>query len=167
MPLAETHDHARASGAVTAADKEVSLKQWLIEHGSALIGFSGGVDSTYLACVALGDARSEPRARGDRRQRIALERAKRGGARHREPVGFAMARHRDGRARGSAVRGQPHEPLLFLQARALVEARSDCPGARAMRSSWTGRTRTISRTIDLARARRANTVCARRSRSWG
>jgi uncharacterized protein len=53
MPLAETHDHARPSGATAAADKEVSLKQWLIEQRSALIGFSGGVDSTYLACVAL------------------------------------------------------------------------------------------------------------------
>ncbi len=53
MPLAETDDHTRASGAATAAEKEVSLQQWLIEHGSALIGFSGGVDSTYLACVAL------------------------------------------------------------------------------------------------------------------
>jgi len=53
MPLAETHGSARASGAPTAAEKEVSLQQWLIDHGSALIGFSGGVDSTYLACVAL------------------------------------------------------------------------------------------------------------------
>jgi uncharacterized protein len=35
------------------AAKERDLSRWLIERGSALIGFSGGVDSTYLACVAV------------------------------------------------------------------------------------------------------------------
>lgn len=33
--------------------KEVRLVAWFRAHGSALIGFSGGVDSAYLACVAL------------------------------------------------------------------------------------------------------------------
>ena len=37
--------HARA--------KERVLLGWLRAHGSAAIGFSGGVDSAYLACVAI------------------------------------------------------------------------------------------------------------------
>ena len=37
-----------------AIDKEVALVEWLKSRGSVLIGFSGGVDSAYLACVALG-----------------------------------------------------------------------------------------------------------------
>ena len=37
----------------TALDKELALIDWMRSHGSVLIGFSGGVDSAYLACVAL------------------------------------------------------------------------------------------------------------------
>jgi uncharacterized protein len=36
-----------------AAEKERRLGEWLAARGSVLIGFSGGVDSAYLACVAL------------------------------------------------------------------------------------------------------------------
>ncbi|MFA6166331.1 MAG: ATP-dependent sacrificial sulfur transferase LarE [Gemmatimonadaceae bacterium] len=34
-------------------EKEAALVAWMRQHGSVLIGFSGGVDSAYLACVAL------------------------------------------------------------------------------------------------------------------
>ena len=39
--------------------KERALVQWLRARGSALVGFSGGVDSAYLACVAV-DALGSP-----------------------------------------------------------------------------------------------------------
>jgi uncharacterized protein len=34
-------------------EKEQLLAEWLRVHGSVLIGFSGGVDSAYLACIAV------------------------------------------------------------------------------------------------------------------
>jgi uncharacterized protein len=36
-----------------AADRERRLEDWLRAHGPVAIGFSGGVDSAYLACVAV------------------------------------------------------------------------------------------------------------------
>ena len=46
------------SGAATPTrddrELETRLTTWFREHGSVLIGFSGGVDSAYLACVAVG-----------------------------------------------------------------------------------------------------------------
>jgi uncharacterized protein len=36
----------------SALEKEAALLEWLRSRGSVLIGFSGGVDSAYLACVA-------------------------------------------------------------------------------------------------------------------
>jgi uncharacterized protein len=45
-----------ASGEIApgvAAAKESRLGAWLAARGSVVIGFSGGVDSAYLACVAL------------------------------------------------------------------------------------------------------------------
>jgi len=37
----------------TALAREATLVGWLRDHGSVAIGFSGGVDSSYLACVAV------------------------------------------------------------------------------------------------------------------
>ncbi|MDQ8175117.1 MAG: ATP-dependent sacrificial sulfur transferase LarE [Gemmatimonadota bacterium] len=37
----------------SAMEKEAHLLGWFRAQGSALIGFSGGVDSAYLACIAL------------------------------------------------------------------------------------------------------------------
>jgi uncharacterized protein len=36
-----------------ALEREGELVSWLRRHGSLLLGFSGGVDSAYLACVAV------------------------------------------------------------------------------------------------------------------
>ena len=44
--------HGDAIAAATG-QKEHALIAWLRARGSALLGFSGGVDSAYLACVAL------------------------------------------------------------------------------------------------------------------
>jgi uncharacterized protein len=43
------------------AEKETSLVGWFHQRGSALVAFSGGVDSAYLACVAV-DALGPDRA---------------------------------------------------------------------------------------------------------
>jgi uncharacterized protein len=37
---------------LTAPEKEARLADWFRARGSVLVGFSGGVDSAYLACVA-------------------------------------------------------------------------------------------------------------------
>ena len=41
------------AGSRTAEEKERRLVDWLRERGSVAIGYSGGVDSAYLACVAV------------------------------------------------------------------------------------------------------------------
>lgn len=46
-------DVVTPSVAALALEKERRLVQWLRARGSVVVGFSGGVDSAYLACVAL------------------------------------------------------------------------------------------------------------------
>jgi pyridinium-3,5-biscarboxylic acid mononucleotide sulfurtransferase len=45
-------DSPAMSESATAAHKERQLAEWLRKQGSVLVGYSGGVDSAYLACVA-------------------------------------------------------------------------------------------------------------------
>ena len=64
-------------------EKEAALVEWLRSHGSVLIGFSGGVDSAYLACGALdalgaenvlaviGRSASYPREQWERAREVA------------------------------------------------------------------------------------------------
>jgi len=47
------HQLEAAAAPPPGTDRESALIAWFRAHGSALIGFSGGVDSAYLACVAL------------------------------------------------------------------------------------------------------------------
>lgn len=52
MPPAAVADPLAAPSAALLA-KEARLVRWLADRGSVLVGFSGGVDSAYLACVAV------------------------------------------------------------------------------------------------------------------
>jgi uncharacterized protein len=52
QPTRGTPDATR-DGSPDAAAKERRLGDWLASLGSVLVGFSGGVDSAYLACVAV------------------------------------------------------------------------------------------------------------------
>src|SRR5450755_854881 len=47
------HDHSNAPPTAAARQKERALVSWLREQGSIAIGYSGGVDSAYLAAVAV------------------------------------------------------------------------------------------------------------------
>jgi len=47
------HDERNRNAEAQLREKERGLVLWLRARGSALIGFSGGVDSAYLACVAV------------------------------------------------------------------------------------------------------------------
>jgi uncharacterized protein len=47
------HEQSTAADAGDAQSKEQRLVDWLRKQGSIAIGFSGGVDSTYLAAVAV------------------------------------------------------------------------------------------------------------------
>lgn len=53
-PLPQSFPPADLTVSVDALAKEARLADWLRARGSALVGFSGGVDSAYLACAALG-----------------------------------------------------------------------------------------------------------------
>ncbi len=46
-------DPLLTSPSTNARARELALMEWFRSHGSALVGFSGGVDSAYLACVAV------------------------------------------------------------------------------------------------------------------
>lgn len=54
-PAAKDGDESQGDPAIdpVTESREVALAAWLRERGSALLGFSGGVDSAYLACIAL------------------------------------------------------------------------------------------------------------------
>ena len=51
--VATEHGDALESATDQDAEREARLVAWFRDSRSTLIGFSGGVDSAYLACVAL------------------------------------------------------------------------------------------------------------------
>lgn len=52
-PIFVENSPERAPAAADADAKEARLVEWMRSRRSVLVGYSGGVDSTYLACVAV------------------------------------------------------------------------------------------------------------------
>ena len=111
-----------------ATDKEAQLRDWLREGARIAIGYSGGVDSAYLAAVAvdaLGAANVlAVTGRSASYPGEPVDRGARNGARDRVRV----VEIDTARARRSELRGESDQSLLLLQDGAVV---ARVPAARA------------------------------------
>jgi len=131
---------------------------------SVVVAFSGGVDSAYLAHVAAGalgpkalaiTANSSSYPEHHRAMRCAWRRSSAWRTNSSRPTSW----------RGPSI-APIREPLLLLQARAVLAPDGDCR-ARGFASSSMATTRTTAATTGPAGRRRASSACAARSTKPG